>query len=199
LPDAAIGAVCAAMISALMVFLSTVFSKEQKTSEFRQSWINEFRQEMAEFMASIHQSVSITVNLKEEKIEDRRKFFFDNLPVLQRSEQLRLALLLRLNPIEHKVLIGYIANYITDMLADFSGKPIGSDRGDALTMRLLEETQRVLRYEWKRVKRGEPIFKWTKWVSLGALIVSTILSLWWLVGRFDDAIFILCNAHAGFW
>lgn len=194
LPDAAIGAVCAAMISALMVFLSTVFSKEQKISEFRQSWINEFRQEMAEFMACICQSISVTANMREEEYEERKKFYFDNLSVLQRSEHLRIALLLRLNPIEHKILVGYIANYIDDMLKEFSIKPRGSDRGDALTARLLEETQRVLRYEWKRVKRGESIFKWTKWISLGALIVSTLLGVWWIVGRFDDAIFLLCNA-----
>ncbi|MCC7598356.1 hypothetical protein IGS61_12720 [Janthinobacterium sp. FW305-129] len=198
LPDVAIGAVCAAMISALMVFLSTVFSKEQKTSEFRQSWINEFRQEMAEFMASIRQSVSVTANLREEEYEERKKYYFDNLAVLQRSEHLRIALLLRLNPIEHKILVGYIANYIDDMLEDFSSKPRGSDRGDALTARLLEETQRVLRYEWKRVKRGESIFKWTKWMSLGALIVSTLLGIWWTVGQFDDAIFLLCNVKTGF-
>lgn len=198
LPDAAIGAVCAAMISALMVFLSTVFSKEQKTSEFRQSWINEFRQEMSEFMASISQSVSISINMREAPIEDRKEFFFDNLAVFQRSSQLRIALLLRLNPIEHKTLVGYIEGYLDEMSEDFSNKPLGSDRGDELTARLIEETQRVLRYEWKRVKRGEPIFRWTKWISCAALIVSAILGGWWLFGKFDDAVLLLCSAKKGF-
>lgn len=150
LPDVAIGAVFAAMISALMVFLSTVFSKEQKTSEFRQAWIDEFRQEMAEFMSSVGQHVAYASGLKGESVEAKKNFLKDNLAVFQRAGQLQIALLLRLNPVEHGLLAGYVENYLDDMNKDYESKPLGSDRGEALTARLLDETQKMLRKEWKR-------------------------------------------------
>jgi hypothetical protein len=51
IPDIAIGAVVAAFIAALVSFLSLIISKEQKTSEFRQAWIDALRSDIAAVVA----------------------------------------------------------------------------------------------------------------------------------------------------
>lgn|SRR6266446_644807 len=49
----AIGAVMAAIIAAGISFLVTVLAKEQKTSEFRQAWIDALRKDLSEFIATV--------------------------------------------------------------------------------------------------------------------------------------------------
>jgi hypothetical protein len=43
-----IGPVIAAIITGAIAFLASVLSKEQKTSEFRQAWIDALRNDLAE-------------------------------------------------------------------------------------------------------------------------------------------------------
>lgn len=42
---------------------------------------------------------------------------------------------------------------------------------------------RVLKYEWRRVKRGEPIFFTTKWLSLAAALAATAVGIAHLSGH----------------
>lgn len=44
--DLSVGAVGAAMIAAFVSFLGLIIGKEQKTSEFRQAWIDALRSEL---------------------------------------------------------------------------------------------------------------------------------------------------------
>lgn len=48
----AIATVVAAVIAGLISVVTLTLSKEQKTSEFRQAWIDGLRQDLAEFLAS---------------------------------------------------------------------------------------------------------------------------------------------------
>ena len=47
IPDVAIGAIAAALIAGLISLLGLIISKEQKTSEFRQAWIDGLRSELS--------------------------------------------------------------------------------------------------------------------------------------------------------
>lgn len=51
IPDIAIGAIAAALIAGLVSLLGLIISKEQKTSEFRQAWIDALRKELSAVIA----------------------------------------------------------------------------------------------------------------------------------------------------
>jgi hypothetical protein len=51
LPDIAVGATIAALIAGLVSLLGLIISKEQKTSEFRQAWIDSLRAETSAFIS----------------------------------------------------------------------------------------------------------------------------------------------------
>ena len=48
---AAVATIAAALVAGLVSFIVTVLSKEQKTSEFRQAWIDALRSDIADFVA----------------------------------------------------------------------------------------------------------------------------------------------------
>jgi len=47
------GPIAAAMIAGAVTFIATLLSKDQKTSEFRQTWIDAIRADIAEFLSLI--------------------------------------------------------------------------------------------------------------------------------------------------
>ena len=54
IPDVAIGAVVAALIAAIVSLLGLIISKEQKTSEFRQAWIDALRSDLTHLIHRIY-------------------------------------------------------------------------------------------------------------------------------------------------
>ena len=52
IPLAPVATVVAALIAALISFVNLTLSKEQKTSEFRQAWIDGLREELATLFSS---------------------------------------------------------------------------------------------------------------------------------------------------
>ena len=52
IPLAPIATVVAALITALIAYINLTLSKEQKTSEFRQAWIDGLRNDLAAFFSS---------------------------------------------------------------------------------------------------------------------------------------------------
>ena len=52
IPDAAIGAIAAASIAGLLAFLGLIIAKENKTSEFRQAWIDSLRLDLSKLISN---------------------------------------------------------------------------------------------------------------------------------------------------
>jgi len=177
-----IGAVTVAMIAGLVSFIVTILTKEQKTSEFRQAWIDALRQELSDF-AAILISIADAVQLKSEQgetdqdiseqIHTRR---FDEIREL---EGLRVRILLRLNPDEHKTLIGLIDKAYLDNASLRSQK----EDGTSLIASFTSESQRVLKAEWRRVKRGELAFCLTKWGSFGFFVLASVVTVVYATGH----------------
>jgi hypothetical protein len=53
IPPLALGVIIAAVITGFISFAGLILAKEQKTSEFRQSWIDSLREEMSEYLAQL--------------------------------------------------------------------------------------------------------------------------------------------------
>jgi hypothetical protein len=179
LPDAAVGSIIAAAIAGLVVFISTVLTKEQKTSEFRQVWIDELRKDISQFIAGVTEVVA----LHKSKVKDQeayKKFLDDNFKVIQELETLSHRIVLRLNPNEHAELIQLVKNFRKKMLKAYQ-QADRETQEEQLTKELLDATKKVLSSEWKRVKLGEPTFRLVK---KGGLIAMVTLLLALVVAMF---------------
>jgi hypothetical protein len=168
------GAIVAASITAIVSFVTLVTSKDQNISDHRQEWINSIREDISKFIGLVaHKSATL------EWIED--------LPIEKKKEQeaklystidpeictLYNKIILRLNPIDDKVIIDDMKN-----IESFLGFKTEYAREDVhalekLTASLRKNTHNMLRSEWKKVKSGEFSYRFTKW----AFIVFIVFSL----------------------
>ncbi|MGV7121531.1 hypothetical protein [Sphingopyxis sp. 550A] len=165
IPDVAIGAIAAALIGAIISLVGLIVSKESKVSEFRQSWIDSLRSELSTFLASANSIASareIEYRNNKERLETLR-------PIYERLNETYYSIALRLNPTEteSKNLRGCIvriSNYVNSgQQSDFS--KFDSDRTDFINLSNI-----VLKREWKRVKRGEPVYKVARWIATSATL-----------------------------
>ena len=165
-----LGPVLAALIAASAAFLASVLSKESKTSEFRQAWIDHLRDDLADFVAAY----ALLTDMAQSVNDDDG---FNEWVKLVKSEMLQVEsakarIVLRLNPDEHDRLISKIS-------ALTSHEAIYGDEHDRDRMldTLVSESQLVLKLEWRRVKRGERAYQLTKWASLGVVAFLMVAAL----------------------
>lgn len=173
----AVGTISAALIAGGITFLMSVLSKDQKTSEFRQTWIDGLREEIAEFISLF---VVITDIIRVMKRQGKTKqeildYLIEKEEYFCKFEMADSKIKLRLNPSEHKKLIAVLTQpreYV------WSEQIMDSKVSDDLVANIIRESQLVLKNEWKRVKRGEPVFIATKVISLITIFLAI---LFWFI------------------
>lgn len=178
------GAIVAALVAGLISFIITVLSKEQKTSEFRQAWIDALREDLAEYAAlcitlSDHVDMQLDATTGETAIP--RNFFDDRFADIKQAEATRIRILLRLNPGEYAALRGLVDDVYNHIPEKIKNDP---DSGKRLLSDFTDEAQRVLKLEWDRVKRGEWIYQATKWLSLFLVVVAMAGGAMFATGHF---------------
>jgi len=165
---AAIATVVAALISGALSFVNLTLNKEQKTSEFRQAWIDALREDLAAFFAGSRAFARASEELQAlgkvaplamtaEKISEIRYQVAETFYRIQ----------LRLNPTEdeHKELLRLMQIAIQEQNNMLIGK------GDTLkTLKAIETAAefvpQILKTEWERVKEGELAFRVVRnWVA----------------------------------
>jgi len=98
IPEAAIGAMIAALIAAVVSLLGLIISKEQKTSEFRQAWIDALRSDLTAFLTqinAIHDAIKVQHSNHGEKVKALQPLY---IPLNNST----FNILLRVNPVEKK-------------------------------------------------------------------------------------------------
>lgn len=139
--DSGVASVIAAIIAAAAAGVGLVITKENKTSEFRQAWIDGLRDELAELMESF---IRVRREGGEQYVETYRKIYF-----LSAKVKLRLSSKNRTD--EESQLLGIIENYILKM-------DLSSDITDVVKQ-YFECSSSILKTEWERVKRGEKKYR----------------------------------------
>lgn len=184
LPDIAIGAISAAIIASFFSFLGLIISKEQKTSEFRQAWIDALRSEIAQLISSAN---AIHGAMTSQRFESGASAWStvrdDFVTINEATAKIRL----RLNPNEDlsKAVLGKIEE-IERMLAP--GAPPDYSELNKKEKELVSQASALLKDEWRRVKKGEATYRAAKWgvgVAILVLVGVVAFSLW---GRQDDSI-----------
>ncbi len=144
----------AAVIAATAAFIGVVIGKEQKTTEFRQDWINAQRDDIATVLAK-------TVNAKSlsgEQFSDALLAFdeaFNRIRLRENPEKKEWSAVLE--ALDRLRTTAFVTRLPVDL--DFD------------TARVIELSQALLKAEWTRVRAGESWFKAAKWILPPAVFV----------------------------
>ncbi len=73
-----------ALIAVFVSFIGLVISKEQKTSEFRQTWIDKIRDDISDFMGQLNQ-FSTSYLIEDTDTPENRKLFLKSHYTLDKT------------------------------------------------------------------------------------------------------------------
>jgi len=182
IPLAPIATVVAALITAFISFVNLTLSKEQKTSEFRQAWIDGLRGDLAIFFSSARalcrtMQETRSLNTTDEDIQDFKfgKEEIGKMRLAGADSLYRIKLRLNKSEPEHKELNRLLESAIRTQ------NKINIEKGKDYTKALdaielaASYSQDILKNEWERVKLGEKSFQTAKNIVLPLImIISTI-------------------------
>ena len=162
---AAVATVVAALIAGLIAFVNLTLTKEQKTSEFRQEWIDGLREDLATFLSAAR-ACARAFSAKALLGENYSKVAFpmgdEQIAELRLSAaQTFYRIKLRLNPdeVEHVELLRLLTRAIDEQ----NKQQLDQSTTDAEILAALERAsdyaRPLLKTEWKRVKSGELPFR----------------------------------------
>jgi hypothetical protein len=172
IPDAAIGTVVAALIAGIVSLLGLIISKEQKTSEFRQAWIDALRSDLTAYLTqinAIHDATKVKYADHAEKVEKLRPLY---LPLNTST----FNILLRVNPAEdisRKLLQAMEAFYA---LTNDESK-LTTENIRAIESEFVTSSQLLLKSEWRRVKSGELTFRIAKLLAFLVIVISVLIGM----------------------
>jgi hypothetical protein len=177
----AVGAIIAAIIAGLVAFFSLIISKEQTVSAFRQQWVDELRKDIATLASHVSSIYGASVS----KHKDARELWERTKTDLPRFNEVIVRIRLRLNPNERRKREGPATKAVLDALAEldviFASPTPQFPKLEILAATLVANANVILKENWQRVRAGEPIYRATKWSTLGLTIaVFLVLLFKWL-------------------
>ena len=173
--------IATALIAGAFTFAGLVLGKENKTSEFRQAWIDNLRQEISDFVGATSHVLSYWLYIRDtsntEEIYQQRcsDFLKQSDQILSKIVSLEARIRLRLNPTEHGEFIAQLARVYEFVSADTLPSSHKTVRPEL--EKLIQLSQHLLKSEWVRVKRGEPAFWITRAIALGVVAGVTLIGL----------------------
>jgi hypothetical protein len=184
---AAVATVVAALIAAAISFVSLTMSKEQKTSEFLQEWIDGLREDLAKFFAAARacaRAFDAKRVLGENYSASGFQFSDDKVADLRHeAAEMLYRIKLRLSPDETEHI--ELMRLITASVAQQNSALTQGTQSDEVLKAIelaVDYSRPVLKAEWKRVKHGELPFRIVRnWVApfiviLGVVFVIIALS-----------------------
>jgi hypothetical protein len=167
-PEAALGAIFTAIFTGFIGLIGLVISKENKTSDFRQTWIDELRKDFVGFLADSNRLVDERDLLKLSGSRD----FATGANLVDNFNRSTYKIYLRLNKNEKLAQDLFVTmKLISDHNRDFDGWRFAEAR--RLEDQFISESQEILKTEWKRVKNGEIFYRVAKY-SLAFFIPAAI-------------------------
>jgi len=174
----AIGAVAAALVAGFFSFLNLVTSKEQKVSEFRQTWIDELRQEIARYTAAVT-FLSMSYSAYKDKNQKDKDIFKFYETVRESYEQIVHAytsISLRVNRNEKNERLRKLNQDFIDALEEirklFNEGKLKEARLHCDSLR--DHSKPILKEEWKRVKKGELTYRVSKAIAGAILLLGLV-------------------------
>jgi hypothetical protein len=183
----AIATVIASLIAGVFSFVNLTLNKEQKTSEFRQAWIDGLRADLAAFFAAAR-AFARAIEFANKSAPDSKEEPL--LPISgQKIGDLRheaaetyYRIKLRLNPdeVEHIELLRLLEGAVAEQNKMQSEKTNAEKTLNAIEL-AADYARPVLKAEWRRVKSGELPFRIARnWVApiVVALCIAFVVFVW---------------------
>ncbi|TDM51393.1 hypothetical protein [Aliivibrio fischeri] len=170
-----------ALIAAFVSFVGLLISKEQKVSEFRQTWIDRVRGDVAELIGNssyiMHAWLLVAKDYKKnKKVGD--KFLSDNILIFRDIDIIISRIKLSLNPVKDKRMMDALSR-----IEDATLEPSKINKLEKAVNEVERLSHVIFKTEWERVKSGEPFFSFSKWIvglSIPALFIWLLYS--WFIG-----------------
>ncbi|MFT4912677.1 MAG: hypothetical protein ACI9YM_001256 [Brevundimonas sp.] len=170
IPPVAVGAIIAATIAAMISLIGLIISKEQKTSDFRQAWIDALRDDLGTYLTQVR-CICDGSAVKHKDVESRVEAL---TPLYAALNKATYAITLRVNPDEpHAQSVLSSMEKIGNIIANpamLTPKNIQVHEKE-----LLVSAKKLLKNEWKRVKRGEPTFVAAKLSAAGLILAAVVI------------------------
>jgi hypothetical protein len=172
LPPAAVGSIVAALIAGTVSLLGLIIAKEQKTSEFRQQWAADFRADIADLIARI----STIADVFQLQGQDQREWDFNHVrDHFVAVNQAMMKIRLRLDPTKSSS--APILKILRSYEEQFQKEPPDEGVLSTLEAELIAAAHQVLNEQWRRSRRGEPIFVAAKYVAAGTVAAALATAL----------------------
>ncbi|HAS6887605.1 TPA: hypothetical protein I7288_23120 [Vibrio parahaemolyticus] len=166
------------IIAALVSFIGLIIAKDHKVSEFRQSWINDFRDGVSELLGCVinihaHYIIAESENENDDNNKAEVTFIKNSHELYNDAHRIVYKLKLMLNPKKDHDLISAISR-VEAMIID-SDKLDDESHFHDVTDKLYKLSHNTLKNEWTRVKKGEFVFHSTKYL-LGLTMIFFVIT-----------------------
>ncbi|NBB33148.1 hypothetical protein [Pseudomonas sp. BC115LW] len=167
-----VGAVVVAIIAGAISLSVTILTKDQKVSEFRQLWIDALRSDVSKLVGILQMLIGVSEVVKRRGKEQAYDFLISVKGELIDVNNLITSIRLRLNVNEHVVLLKLLSEVGIH-------NPLGKEESEAQIEKLVVEAQKILKDEWRVVKRGEWSFRILKFASACIFLSGLAVPLWY--------------------
>jgi len=176
-----VGAIIAAVIAGALAYSNLITAKEQKVSEFRQQWINALRDSIAEYLAAL-----AYISLREQQgqqgtgAEGAGETLRETYLTLDKAYN---DIVFRINDRERDEAGRLINDTFLRALAKTRERHQRGEHAGVTEAcgEVREAAKAVLKFEWERVKRGEPAYEQTKRWARGFLFTGIGIALLWVL------------------
>lgn len=200
------GPIIAAMIAGFIAFIGMIITKENKVSEFRQAWINEFREEVS-YLIEAYRKWVLNEKHYSNHLAINHSTLTSDILIKNYTERSR-----QLMEVESQS-VGEIERYIGRVKLRLNSDPTRRSKHEAEVEKLLDKlmltkdiseseklskdiyhnTSCILNTEWKVVKRGESAYVQAKKFILALAVFVSLIGVLSFCFHLEDAMKWLMN------
>jgi hypothetical protein len=183
----AMATVTASLIAATIAFVNLTLTKELKTSEFRQAWINSLREDLSIFFACARAFARATEEHhffnKSESEENSFKISSDKVSDMRyqvAEVYSRITLKLNYKEPEHEELLRLMKVAIRKQNEALKIKSDSTETIKAIEV-ATKYSRPLIKTEWDRVKNGEPAYKNTRNGAIIGIILLCLAVIYFII------------------
>jgi hypothetical protein len=173
-----LGVMFAAIIGGFFSLMNLVSSKEQKVSEFRQSWIDSLRESISSYIASLYYLTTLYKHYAEQHPEKKDRFEMTKSieETYSQVNKMYNDIIFRINDDETKPTLKKLNNdfllALEESRAIFNNNNNEFEEVKDSCDKIRAHAKPLLKNEWKRVKSGEPTYRNSKYFAITILAIG---------------------------
>jgi len=151
--------------SIIGAFISTLLSRFQKVSSFRQDWINSLRLTFADILLQCEKYTDVAYQNNEEAYQEK-------IELVRAISKVKLFLNLK------EGLSSSLVEKIENIPYDYMGRSGGAKDFASVKPDIEKVMQDILKEEWNRVRDGEFLWKFKKFIKIAPLMAINSYPRW---------------------